>query len=145
MDNTGVLQVPSSIANAIVAEFLAKSGRIFNLPQNIGGQQAFFQGVRQTLPLDPIVIGDGNWDALADSLWYGLHALSESSIVIVWPNFGRMREVEAANFEIATELLSDICVSLADENMVVGRPKHLMVLQVIDEISEGSETSKNHP
>lgn len=84
-----------------------------------------------SLSLDPPILKDSNSDVLVDSLWHGLHALSESSILIVWPSLRRFKERDPKGFAVATQLLSDLCMSLSDEVLAVGRSKYVTVLQLL--------------
>lgn len=104
--------------------------RLFALPAGIGSKDDFFEGVRSTFPLDPPLQSNRSWDALADSLWAGLDGLQEGKLVIVWPNAFRMRGLAPKEFDVATSVLSDLCVSLADIEATVGNTKQLLVLQV---------------
>lgn len=131
VNDVGVLQVHSAAVSVFAAVVLGRDGKVFDMPEGMVDQRSFFQGVRCTLPLDPPVLKDSNWDALADSLWCGLHALSQSSILIVWPSFRGFKERDPEGFAVATELMSVMCTSLSDEALVAGRSKYVTVLQLL--------------
>ena len=118
-------------AERIVFECEQKGWRIFRLPANIISKDEFFEGIRRTLPLDPPLQSNRSWDALADSLWAGLHSLEESRIVMVWSDAFEMQVHSPKDFVIAENILSELPPSLADTKLTVGAPKQLLVLLVV--------------
>lgn len=106
----------------------AAGWRVFVLPRGILDQATFFAAVRETLPLDPPVRTDRSWDALADSLWEGLHRLDGNKIAIIWPDAARMASSDPGAFDTATAVLADTAHLLADDDATLGNPKRLAVL-----------------
>jgi hypothetical protein len=101
---------------------------VYRLSSMISTRKELFEAVKTILPLDPPVVGTRRWDALSDSLWYGLVQLPENRICIVWPNCSLMEEKQPEEFEIAKSVFSDLCASLADPELTVGNSKYLVVL-----------------
>ncbi len=126
----GMYVVTKTEANRIRDECVRSGWKVLRLPAGISSKDEFFEGVRQTLPLDPPLESNRSWDALADSLWSGLDALSDENILIVWPDASRMEALAADEFAIANSILAEIPDSLADREATVGATKHLVVLQV---------------
>ncbi|WHM40956.1 barstar family protein [Streptomyces sp. BPTC-684] len=90
-------------------------------------QEAFFAAVRQTLPLDPPLGADRTvWDALADSLWGGLHALNSPRAVIVWPDAQPVAGAQG-EYWIALDILRDMVTTLAEAPYTGGRPTQVSV------------------
>lgn len=89
---------------------------------------SFFDAIRTTLPLDPPVVGSRSWDALSDSLWEGLHALSDRRIAILWPNARTMARKSSADFETALDILTDVVTLLGDPRATVGKPKEVALV-----------------
>ncbi|MEZ4402577.1 MAG: barstar family protein [Kofleriaceae bacterium] len=107
---------------------------VFVLPAaGIVDRSSFFEAVRGTLPLDPPLIGSHSWDALADSLWEGLHGNRARSFVVVWKGTRAMSTRAPHDFEAALQVLSDVAKLLADSVATKGRTKALPIL--IDEDS----------
>ncbi|MGK5543426.1 hypothetical protein ACSNOH_01600 [Streptomyces sp. URMC 127] len=84
----GFHEVSSADTPGLVEEAARQGVPVFTLCT--GGrteEEAFFEAVRGTLPLDP-PLGTFRraWDALSDSVWGGLHALETPRVVIVWPD-----------------------------------------------------------
>ncbi len=101
----------------------------FVLPRkSIRDRRSFFEAVRDTLPLDPPVVGSRSWDALSDSLWEGLRTYPSERIVILWPDADRMAESDPDDFEIAVNLLADITSTLGSPTLTSGDPKEIVVL-----------------
>lgn len=98
-------------------------------------RQAFFDAVRAVLPLDPPLFGSAKWDALADSLWSGIHDLNDQSVVIAWPDADLMRNASPTDYEVALEVLRDTARSLADVQLAVGRPKNVYAYVVSSAIA----------
>lgn len=131
LKETGSFVVDASEAEKIVSERQREGWRIFRLPAHITSADDFFEGIRRTLPLDPPLHSNRSWDALADSLWAGLHSLEESRIVMVWPDAVGMEVHSPKDFAIAEDILSALPSSLADTKLTVGAPKQLLVLRVV--------------
>ncbi|WP_406346810.1 barstar family protein [Streptomyces sp. NBC_00648] len=83
-------------------------------------QEAFFKAVQAALPLDPPLGTVGMvWEALADSLWGGLHALNAPRVVIVWPDAHPVAGAQG-DFEIALDILREMVTSLAEAHYTAG-------------------------
>ncbi len=93
---------------------------------------SFFAAVRATAPLDPPIVSDRSWDALADSLWEGLHQRPEKQIVILWPNAREMAGGDPGEYRLALEVLGEVARSLGDHEATVGRPQELCILVQAD-------------
>jgi barstar (barnase inhibitor) len=87
----------------------------------------FVAAVQESLPLDP-PIHRGVWDALADSLWEGLHQPNRDRIAIVWPYSERLRDGDPNAYDIAMLILEDLVRSLADPGSTLGRATALLVV-----------------
>ncbi|MGH9883567.1 MAG: barstar family protein [Pyrinomonadaceae bacterium] len=68
-----------------------------------------------------------SWDALSDSLWEGLWALSADRILIIWPHSDRMFD-SPEDFEMAVNVVQDVVTTLADPDAANGRPNEVNVL-----------------
>jgi hypothetical protein len=123
----GLHRVPDLEVDETLRELADGGWRVFVLPEGINDRATFFQGVRAVLPLDPPVESDDVWDALSDSLWEGLHGLSDARIAIFW-RVSAMEREDAQSFETATSVLADVCTGLADPGATVGNPKDVLVL-----------------
>ncbi|MFC8340841.1 barstar family protein [Streptomyces rubiginosohelvolus] len=90
-------------------------------------KEAFFTAVRNALPLDP-PLGTFRrvWDALADSVWGGLHELKSPRVIIVWPDTRPVAGAER-DFRTALSILRDVAASLADDRDTGGRPTQVSV------------------
>ncbi|MFI1952512.1 barstar family protein [Streptomyces xinghaiensis] len=88
---------------------------------------AFFDAARITLPLDPPLVGSRSWDALADSLWEGIHALERGRVVMLWPDAASFAEASPEEFRTAVDVLTDVAELLSDEKATTGRPTDLCV------------------
>ncbi|MEU4684313.1 barstar family protein [Streptomyces xinghaiensis] len=91
------------------------------------GREAFFDAARRTLPLDPPLAGSRSWDALADSLWEGIHTLERDRVVLLWPDAASFAEASPEEFRTAVDVLTDVAESLSDRHATVGRPTELRV------------------
>jgi Barstar (barnase inhibitor) len=118
---------PQEVA-VLLQEALPDGWRTFKLPSDIADAKSFFQAVRSTLPLDPPIESNGNWDALADSMWTGLDGLGDARILVVWPKSSVMHDRDPEGFKIACEVLQELCASLADPSATVGSTKDVLVV-----------------
>jgi hypothetical protein len=101
----------------------------FVLPaKGITDRVSFFDAVRATLPLDPPVVGSHSWDALSDSLWEGLYALSNQRVAVLWPNASAMAQGDRSAFETALSVFSDVITSLTDPRATRGKPKEVALV-----------------
>lgn len=110
---------------------MATDCQVFTLSDNIDSKVNFFQSVKSTLPLDPVVQSNSNWDALSDSLWAGLDELNNDTIVILWPNARKLQVLEPDAFSISSEILVDISNSLGEESQTGGETKRIIIIQEV--------------
>ncbi|MFD9488327.1 barstar family protein [Streptomyces sp. NPDC059991] len=90
-------------------------------------QEAFFKAVQAALSLDPPLKAVRRvWEALADSLWDGPHALNAPRVVIVWPDAHPVAGAQG-DFEIALDVLREMVTSLAEAQYTGGRPTRVSV------------------
>lgn len=104
-------------------------GELFVSLQELHPPISFTMRFAVIAPLAPPLHSNRSWDALADSLWSGLDELEDEKIAIFWPNSDRMKKAESDAFAIATNILTDLCASLADQNRTTSRTKALVVFQ----------------
>ncbi|MEU5683689.1 barstar family protein [Streptomyces venezuelae] len=126
--DSGFHEVPGADIPGVLDEAARRGVPVFTLSTDgRTDKEAFFGAVRETLPLDP-PLGTHRmvWDALSDSLWGGLHELTSSRVVIVWPDAGPVAGAEG-EFRIALEILRDVTGSLADVRRTGGRPTQVSV------------------
>ncbi|MFI5525200.1 barstar family protein [Streptomyces platensis] len=124
----GLHEVPGADIPGIVEEAARQGVPVFTL--STGGrtdEEAFFEAVRETLPLDP-PLGTFRrvWDALSDSVWGGLHALETPRVVIVWPDARPVADAHG-DFWIALDILRDLVATLAEARYNGGRPTQVSV------------------
>ncbi|MEU0700794.1 hypothetical protein ABZ513_08245 [Streptomyces bacillaris] len=91
------------------------------------GREAFFEAVRESLPLDPPLEGSRSWDSLSDSLWQGLHAMRVSRLVLVWADAGAVEAGNEVEFQHALWVLRDLTEDLSNVDATVGDPTELSV------------------
>jgi hypothetical protein len=131
LNGPGLFTIDGTEIERLVASYDREGWQIFRLPGSLASKDEFFEGIRQSLPLDPPLQSNRSWDALSDSLWSGLDNLKERKIVIVWPDASRMKALAPEAFSIATSILMDLISTLADEKTTLGNTKDLRVLQVV--------------
>ncbi|MCA7993372.1 barstar family protein [Burkholderia cepacia] len=129
-DKPGLYVVGASEAKRIAEEYERSGWVVIYLPAGIATKDQLYDVIRSNCPLDPPLHSNRSWDALADSLWSGLGEVGNERIVIFWPNSDRMRAVDPDTFAVATAVLRDLCISLADPKITVSRTKTLLVFQV---------------
>ncbi|WP_146150965.1 barstar family protein [Allosphingosinicella deserti] len=127
----GVFSFSAEEAAEEILKYRQDGWRIFELPKGISSRGAFFEGVRSTLPLDPPLLGNQNWDALADSLWSGLDALTDDMILIVWPDSSDMTKNASDDAEIAINILSELPTSLGNDDITAGNTKKVAIIRLI--------------
>lgn len=88
---------------------------------------SFFDAVRATLPLDPLV-GSRSWDALSDSLWEGLYLHAGLRCAILWPGADTLAARSVGTFETALAVLADVAKLLADPVATCDHPKEVVIL-----------------
>ncbi|MEX0717791.1 MAG: barstar family protein [Planctomycetaceae bacterium] len=81
----------------------------------IDSPEAFFTYVKDNLPMDPPLSGDVNWNAFADSLWYGLDATQETHVSICWLNADQMVEARPQHFWLAIQCLDDVARNFSED------------------------------
>jgi hypothetical protein len=91
------------------------------------GREAFFDAVRNALPMDPPLVSSRSWDALSDSLWEGIRSLGANRVAVLWPDAGFFSEETPHEFEIAASVLADVARSLADPKATRGKPVDLSI------------------
>ena len=124
LHRTGVLDVEATRRDAERAGFTA-----FVLPtKGIVDRVSFFDAVRATFPLDPLLVRSHSWDALSDSLWEGLLAHSSERIAVVWQGTGAMAASAASDFDTALNVLADVATLLGDQRATGGGSKEIVIL-----------------
>ncbi|MFI5522128.1 barstar family protein [Streptomyces platensis] len=124
----GLHEVSGADIPGIVKEAARQGVPVFTLSTDgRTDQEAFFEAVRETLPLDP-PLGTFRrvWDALSDSVRGGLHALETPRVVIVWPDARPLADAQG-DFWIALDLLRDLAATLAEARYTGGRPTQVSV------------------
>lgn len=101
---------------------------VFVLPEGVTDKRSFFQAVRDTIPLDPPLLGDRSWEALSDSLWSGLDSLDAKNVAMLWPGSATMAALARDDFAVATASLGEVAELLSDVEATVGEPTQLMVI-----------------
>jgi hypothetical protein len=130
--NGNVVALAPDIAEG-AAEVLARDGwHRVDLPAEISSRADFFQGVGQSVPLDPPLGPVEVWDALSDSLFEGLLRLEDRQIVILWPDAARLRERDPEAMEVALDVLGQVVKQLASSRVTVGRPKKVLAIVAVD-------------
>ncbi|WP_083266162.1 barstar family protein [Burkholderia lata] len=129
LDRPGLYVTDSAEAERIAEKCRRDNWLIIFLPAGVASKEQFFDAIRSTCPLDPPLSSSRNWDALADSLLMGLDEMEQERVAIFWPDSDRLKTVEPEAFAIATDILVDLCVTLADPDVTVSRPTTLVVVQ----------------
>jgi hypothetical protein len=73
-----------------------------------GGYEDFFWSVRETFPLDPLIVSARSWDALSDSMRGGLYHVDDKRIVLLWRDSAGLRESDPKSYEIALNVLGAV-------------------------------------
>ncbi|MFG3001666.1 barstar family protein [Streptomyces sp. NPDC048340] len=101
---------------------------VFTLSTGEGGDRdSFFRAAREILPMDPPLESSRSWEALSDSLWEGLFALSSSQIAIIWRDADRHAEAALGDIQTAQAVLQDVAEMLMDPQATGGNPKKLSI------------------
>ncbi len=131
LDKQGFFRIELLAAKRVINDCKRDGWEVLTLPEGITSRDDFFNGVRTALPLDPGLQSNRSWDALADSLWSGLHeALGGQNILVVWPNSLSMEKQCPEDFAIARGVFEQIADTIADPKYTGGGPtKRLLVLQ----------------
>lgn len=121
--------INASEVESLRAAALSAGATVFELrTPGVASREAFFDAVRETLPLDPPLLGSSSWDALSDSLWEGLYSLDTRNIVIIWRDASAFRAKAPEEFKIASSVLGDVSEAIASPDATCGEPKQLSVL-----------------
>ncbi len=111
------------LEGAGVSEAARRAGApSYVLPRGVVDRASFFDAVRATLPLDPPLQGGASWDALADSLWEGLHQAGARRVWISWPGADAMAQVASDDFALAIRVMASVIEQLGDATATNGRP-----------------------
>ncbi|MGW0859494.1 barstar family protein [Streptomyces sp. NPDC002690] len=124
----GFHEVSGADIPGVVEEAARRGVPVFTL--STGGRTdkgAFFEAVREALPLDP-PLGTFRevWEALSDSVRGGLHALKTPRVVIVRPDARPVAETEG-DFRMALDVLRGLVADLAEARYTVGRTTQVSV------------------
>jgi len=125
----GVFAIQSEVGADRAADALDGGGAVFLLDtSHATNRSEFFDAVAATLPLDPPLhrVHDV-WDALADSLWEGLHELGVDEVVILWSGSDNLRAADPDEFGIACDVMRDLAGSLGDRTLTVDRPVEVTI------------------
>jgi hypothetical protein len=87
-----------------------------------------FNWAKNTLPQDPPLSGNVNFDALVDSLWGGFDSLGEEKVAIVWHNSNSIINHDKVKFEILLECFEELGNSLMLEEYGIDKPIKLKVI-----------------
>ncbi|WP_143269355.1 barstar family protein [Mangrovitalea sediminis] len=130
MDNgVGVFSFSRQSIEKSIEEYRLQGWKIYYLPKLMVTKDQFFEGIRESLPLDPPLVTNRSWDALADSLWNGMDGLAEDKILIIWPDSMEMESKEPETFSIASAILADLTTLFADNEITNDSVKKIMVLR----------------
>lgn len=126
--SAGVVLVDRQELGRVRASLGGVAATVFEL--DTGGRvdrEAFFAGVRRSLPLDPPLTSSRSWDALSDSLWEGLSLVDDSRIVIVWDTSVPVDDHASADFTLALSVLTDVVEMLVSPDVVGSGEKTVRV------------------
>ncbi|HUS34643.1 MAG TPA: hypothetical protein VM680_04750 [Verrucomicrobiae bacterium] len=127
--NSGLNNVSAFDVEALRAQLEQCGYAVFVLPANLDTRRAIFEAIRSTLPLDPPLQNE-IWDALSDSLFYGLLDHPSQRLAILWPS--TRSPSPTADVTAALEILSDVALGLLDSQTTRGKPKHLAIITNAD-------------
>src|SRR5688572_24842285 len=124
LHRTGALDVEATRRQAEEEGFTT-----FVLPAvGIVDRPSFFDAVRTTFPLEPLLPGHRSWDSLSDSLFEGLYTHTAQRFLILWPGTHAMATSALSDFEIAVDVLAQVARLLADPNPTCGITKEVVIL-----------------
>lgn len=86
------------------------------------GREVFFDAVRRAIPLNPPIASARSWDALADSMWEGIHSLNRPCVVVLWPDSSPFSETAPNDFQTALSVFEQVARELADVEATLGEP-----------------------
>ncbi|MFI0242936.1 barstar family protein [Streptomyces sp. NPDC016845] len=95
-------------------------------------RESFFRAVKEVVPLDPPLRSTRSWDALADSMWEGLHELKAPRVLIVWPDAYPAEEDEDGDFRTALMVMDDVAKDLADVQLTAGTAVSLSIYVAVN-------------
>jgi hypothetical protein len=124
----GIVHAPNEDPDSVAEELRSLGWHVYALPPAMTDGWAFIRAVKSTIPLDPPLLSDDNWNALSDSLWDGLYESGNDRIAIVWPGSQAMADWDLDSYENARAVLSLAAETLSDPKATVGRPKMLMIV-----------------
>lgn len=116
------MTAPPADAFSVAVQLESSGFTLFELPDDISNRQTFVDAVRTSLPLDPALGPNLNWDGLTDSVFGGLMSTKAAEIVILWPDGSLMRETDPDEFGKAVESLLDAANAAARQGELWGRP-----------------------
>jgi hypothetical protein len=125
----GVVRVTRDELAALLAAEKERGAVVLRLTSGEEADKAaFFQAVREMLPLDP-PLGTYRdvWDALSDSLSGGIGALETPRVVVAWPDADEMRRVHPADAHEAEDVFRFLAETLAEPRFTANRPTALRV------------------
>ncbi|TQI80079.1 barstar (barnase inhibitor) [Serratia fonticola] len=83
--------------------------------ENSSKTSDLFLAIKSSLPLDPPLVKDGNFDALSDSLFGGLSIDESINICLIFNNLSLYKESNKRTYDIMMEILNDNLSYLKDE------------------------------
>ena len=119
---------PGADAERLRRELESEGWLVFVLPEAMTDGWEFIRGAKGTLPLEPPLLSDDNWNALGDSLWEGLYESGNDRIAIVWPESQVLAQGDRESFENAHAVFSLVAETLSDPKATIGQPKTLTVV-----------------
>ncbi|MFD2764797.1 barstar family protein [Micromonospora eburnea] len=126
--------VAASEIEAATAAARAQNMRVYLLSTGAGGgRDAFFDAVRAALPLDPPLVSNNSWDALADSMFGGLVLLDVGQVLVVWTDAAEMIVTAPEDADTAVSVLVQTATDLAEPKYTQGRPLSVTVLLATDQ------------
>ena len=129
METQCVSRVSVDVVEKLAQEVTSSSTRVFVLPERILDKESLFVAIRETVPLDPPMMGNRyKWDALEDSLFSGLQSVAEPEVRIIWPNASRLLRASPGDFEMFVALLEDLARQLADPDVTKGPVKNVTII-----------------
>jgi len=125
----GVMRVPrDGLADLLGAEKERGAVVLRLISGDEADKAAFFQAVREMLPLDPpLGTYEDVWDALVDSLFGGIDGLEVPQVVVAWPDADEMRRAHPADAHEAEGVLASVAKTLAEPRFTANRPTALRV------------------
>jgi len=93
---------------------------------------SFLRQAATDLPQPPDLISRDNWDAFADSLWWGLAALDGTKFAIIWTNAQNILRSGLGDLLIALSCFTDIANSIRNAEHGFPRPSEVIVFLLGD-------------